>query len=50
MRTQDKESDLATNLLLGLFALALVAIAGNGIMYASHHHAIIAPAQVAAAK
>lgn len=50
MRIQDKSSDLATNLLLGLFALAIVVVAGSGIVYSSKHNAVIAPTQIATAK
>jgi hypothetical protein len=47
MRIKDNESDLATNLLLGLFALALVAIAGNGIAYSGKHHTTFASTHAA---
>lgn len=42
MRIQDKESDLATNLLLLVFAFALLGFAGNAIQHASTHNVTIA--------
>jgi hypothetical protein len=41
MRIKDKESDLATNLLLGLFLVALLGISGNALKYASSHNQIL---------